>query len=49
MGLLLLFLFITLLISFLCSTLESVLMTTTLSYISLREEEGDAAAVLFKK
>ena len=49
MGLLLLFLAITLLISFLCSTLESVLMTTTLSYISLREDEGDKAAELFKK
>ena len=49
MGLLLLFLVITLLVSFLCSTLESVLMTTTLSYISLREDEGDKAAVLFKK
>lgn len=49
MGLLLLFLVITLVISFLCSTLESVLMTTTLSYISLREDEGDKAAILFKK
>ena len=49
MGLLLLFLVITLLVSFLCSTLESVLMTTTLSYISLREDEGDKAAVLMKK
>ncbi|MBQ7531224.1 MAG: DUF21 domain-containing protein [Paludibacteraceae bacterium] len=49
MGLLILFLVITLVISSLCSTLESVLMTTTLSYISLREDEGDKAAVLFKK
>ena len=49
MGLLILFLVITLLVSFLCSTLESVLMTTTLSYISLREDEGDKAAELFKK
>ena len=49
MGLLLIFLLITLLVSFLCSTLESVLMTTTLSYISLREDEGDNAAVLFKQ
>ena len=49
MGLLLLFLVITLLVSFLCSTLESVLMTTTLSYISLREDEGDKVAVLMKK
>lgn len=49
MGLLLLFLAITLVVSFLCSTLESVLMTTTLSYISLREDEGDKAAELFKK
>ncbi|MCQ2342593.1 MAG: CNNM domain-containing protein [Paludibacteraceae bacterium] len=31
-------------ISFLCSTLESVLMTTTLSYITMREKEGYAPA-----
>ena len=35
-------------ISFLCSVLESVLMTTTYSYINLRMEEGYAPASLMK-
>ncbi len=35
-------------ISFLCSVLESVLMSTTLSYINLREEEGYAPAKLME-
>lgn len=35
-------------VSFLCSLLESVLMTTTLSYITMREEEGYAPAQLMK-
>ncbi len=46
MGLLLLFLFGALAISFLCSVLESVLMSTSLSYINLREEEGFGPAKL---
>ena len=46
MGLLLVFLFGAMGISFLCSVLESVLMTTSLSYINLREEEGYAPAKL---
>ena len=33
-------------VSFLCSVLESVLMSTSLSYINLREEEGYAPAKL---
>lgn len=36
-------------ISFLCSVLESVLMTTSLSYINLREEEGYAPATRMSK
>jgi CBS domain containing-hemolysin-like protein len=48
MELLLLFLLGALSISFLCSVLESVLMTTTYSYINLREEEGYAPATLMK-
>ncbi len=48
MGLLFLFLFLAMGISFLCSTLESVLMTTTLSYITLREEEGYKPAIRMK-
>lgn len=46
MGLLLLFLFGAMAISFLCSVLESVLMSTSLSYINLREEEGYMPASL---
>ena len=48
MELLLLFLLGAMSISFLCSVLESVLMTTTYSYINLREEEGYAPATLMK-
>ena len=48
MELLLLFLFGAMAISFLCSVLESVLMTTTYSYINVREEEGYAPATLMK-
>ncbi|MBR1480443.1 MAG: DUF21 domain-containing protein [Paludibacteraceae bacterium] len=43
------FLLLALVVSFLCSTLESVLMTTTLSYINLREEEGYGPAALMKR
>ena len=46
---LLLYLFIALGVSFLCSLLESTLMSTTLSYINLREEEGYKLAHLMKK
>ena len=49
MGLLLIFLFGALAISFLCSLLESVLMSTPISYISMKEEEGDRNAVVFSK
>ena len=47
--LLLLDLALTVGISFLCSILEAVLMSTALSYISMREEEGYKSATLFKK
>ena len=47
--LLLLDLALTVGISFLCSILEAVLMSTPLSYISMREEEGYKSATLFKK
>ena len=36
-------------ISFLCSLLESVLMSTPISYITMREEEGDRNAKLFAR
>lgn len=46
---LILFLLGALSISFLCSILESSLMSTPISYITLREEEGLKSASLFKK
>ncbi|MBO4466192.1 MAG: DUF21 domain-containing protein [Bacteroidales bacterium] len=49
MGLLLLFLFGTMAVSFLCSVLEATLMSTPISYITLREEEGYKPAARFKK
>lgn len=36
-------------VSFLCSLLESVLMSTPISYITMREEEGDRNAQLFAR
>jgi len=36
-------------ISFLCSLLESVLMSTPISFITMKEEEGDKNAALFMK
>ena len=36
-------------ISFLCSTLESSLLSTPISYILMREEEGYKPATLFKQ
>ncbi len=49
MTLLLFYLLLTMGISFLCSLLESVLMSTPISYISMKEEEGDKNAILFAK
>ncbi len=49
MGLLLLFLLGAVCISFLCSVLESVLMSTPLSFITMKEDEGYHPAVKFKK
>ena len=49
MGLLLLFLLGAMGISFVCSILESVLMSTPISYITMREEEGYKPARRFKK
>ena len=49
MALLLVFLFSAMLISFLCSILESVLMSTPLSFITMKEEEGYKKATRFKK
>ena len=49
MTLLIVFLLGAMLVSFLCSVLESVLMSTPLSYISLREDEGYRPAKVFKR
>lgn len=49
MTLLLVYLFAAMGISFLCSLLESTLMSTPISYITMREEEGYRPAVQFKK
>ncbi len=49
MLLLLIFLFGAMSVSFLCSVLEAVLMSTPVSYLNMKEEEGNAKAVKFKK
>lgn len=49
MLLLLIFLFGAMSISFLCSILESVLISTPMSYLNMKEEEGDTKAIKFKK
>lgn len=49
MALLLTFLLGAMAVSFLCSLLESTLLSTPISYITMRQEEGDAHAALFLK
>ncbi len=49
MALLLVFLLSAMLISFLCSVLEATLMSTPISYITMREEEGYRPAKLMKE
>lgn len=49
MGLLLLFLFTALGISFLCSVLEAVLLSSPMSFVSMLEKEGRPGAALLKK
>lgn len=49
MTALLIFLLGSMAISFLCSILEATLMSTPISYITMREEEGYRPAVRFKK
>ncbi len=46
---LLLFLLLALCVSFLCSVLEASLMSTPISYVVMKEEEGYKSAELFKK
>ena len=49
MAALLIYLFVALGISFLCSLLEATLLSTPISYITMREEEGYAPAIRFKQ
>ena len=49
MTALLIFLFSAMTISFLCSILESVLMSTPISFITMKEDEGYKPAPLFRK
>ena len=49
MGSLLAYLLGAMAVSFLCSVLEAVLMSTPISYITMREEEGYKPATLFKE
>ena len=49
MGLLLLYLFSALGISFLCSILEAVLLSTPMSFVTMLEQEGKPGAALLKK
>lgn len=48
MGLLLLYLFTALAFSFLCSVLEAVLLSTPMSFITMKESEGDRRAPRLK-
>lgn len=49
MGLILLYLLGALSLSFLCSVLEAVLLSTPMSYISMRENQGSKTATLMKQ
>lgn len=48
MGIFLIYLLGALIVSYLCSTLESVMMTTTLSFLTMKEKEGSKAATIMK-
>lgn len=49
MGLILLYFLGALLLSFLCSVLEAVLLSTPMSYISMKENQGSKTATLMKQ
>ena len=49
MGLIFLYLYIALFVSFLCSVLEAVLLSTPASFITMKETEGAKGAKLLKK
>ena len=40
---------LTVLVSFMCSILEATLMSTPISYLTMKEDEGNKAAKLLKK
>lgn len=49
MGLMIFYLFIALSVSFLCSVLEAVLLSTPMSFVSMKENEGIKSAKILKK
>lgn len=49
MFLLLFYLFLALFVSFLCSILEAVMLSTPLSYVNVKKEKGQKSAVFFEK
>ena len=49
MGLLFLYLALALSISFLCSVMEAVLLSTPMSFITMKEQAGIKSATLLKK
>jgi CBS domain containing-hemolysin-like protein len=49
MGLLIFYLLLALIVSFLCSVMEAVLLTTPLSFISMKESQGVKSASIFRK
>ena len=49
MVLLLFYLFLALFVSFLCSVMESVLLSTPVSFLNVKEEQGHSSATIFIK
>lgn len=49
MGLLLFYLFLALFVSFTCSILETVLLTTPLSFVTMKESQGVRLASIFRR
>ncbi|OFY44603.1 MAG: hemolysin [Bacteroidetes bacterium GWF2_40_14] len=49
MGLLIFYLLLALSISFLCSVMEAVLLTTPVSFINIKEGQGNKSAKIFKR
>ena len=49
MGLLFFYLFLALTVSFICSMMETVLLTTPVSFINIKEGEGHKSAKIFKR